>query len=213
MNKKFLAVLPDEPYKTTTKLNRTIECEYFGHRYLMLRVEEKDGHIFCIDKSSNNMEDIEEFKNGVQIESGFYHTLLDAETYTWEAAHISGTYSHEKNPDYEETLPCGEVYKYHYDDNHSACHQSFYVNDMYHDRATNTFRRPRYRVHAVKKSDFDGSVSTQIESFTNEAVSGKYSEEKVKEINDYIDFLKSIPTKYQGVDHWKISFPPCPILE
>jgi hypothetical protein len=210
MNKKFLAVLPDEPYKTTTKLNRTVECEYNGPRYLMLRIEEKDGHVYSLDKYADDMASIEEFEKGVDPEPGFYYTLLDADKLTWEAAYLTGSYSHTENPDYQETLPNGEVYQYHYDDEHGACNQCFYTNDMYHDRATNTFKRPKYRVHAVKRSEFDGSVNTQIEHFTNELQSGRYNDEQLKEVNAYLAFLKSIATTYKGVDHWKIKFPPYP---
>lgn len=211
MKKTFTTVLPDEPYKTTTKKNYTIECTYDGPAYLLIRVKEEDGSIVCIDRESDSLEQLETFKiDQHRLDpEGVYQVVVDAAKDTWEAAYLTGYYTHEPFPDYEETLPTGEKWTYHYDDESCAVEQPFYVNDMFYVKATGTFKRPRYRVHAVAKSDFWTGLQTNIES--TQAILDKgadgFNEEQVEKIKTYLDAVKAIPTKYKDVDHWKIPFP------
>lgn len=211
MKKIFTSVLPDEPYKTSTKKNHTVECTYDGPRYIILRFRQADGSYVCIDKEGDDLEQVQ----GQLIDQhkldpeGVYQVILDAETHTWEAAYVTGYYSHEAFADYEETLPTGEKWTYHYDDTSCAVEQPFYVNDLFHNNETSQYQRPRYRVHAVAKKDFWNGIITQRESY--ESILGGnrqgLTEEQVKKIEDHLKFLNTCETKYKDVDHWKIPFP------
>lgn len=218
MRKTFTTILPDEPYKTTTKKNQVIECTYDGPRYLLLRVRESDGFIFSIDRVEEDLATLEKFKiEPHKLEGeGMFQVVLDAMDLTWEAAYLTGDYSHAPFPDYEETLVTGEKYTYHYDDEGCAVEQPFYVNDMHYDKGTNTFKRPRYRVHAVAKADFAAAMVSNLKHIQDiiDNESHKFTDEDLVAIRNYKDFLASIPTKYiaAGVDHWKIPFPPIPKL-
>jgi len=209
MKKKFITVLPDEPYKPVAKNNNAVECEYDGPRYLILRISASDGHIFCIDRESNDLETIQSFlidQHKLDPE-GMYQIILDAEENVWEAAHLTGYYSHAPFPDYHEVLPDGlGEYTYHYDDNRGAAEQPFYVNDMFYEKETKTFRRPRYRTHAVAKKDFWAGIQAQLDQYTAvlEGSQQGYTEEKLR---SHVEFLSTCEEKYGKIDHWKIPFP------
>lgn len=211
MKKTFTTVLPDEPYKTSIKKNTVIECVYDGPQYLLLRVREEDGSIFCIDRESDSMETIDQYKiDQHRLDpEGVYQIVLDAAINTWEAAYLTGYYTHEPFADYEETLPTGEKWTYHYDDEACAVEQPFYINDMYYVKATNTFKRPRYRVHAVAKEDFWTGLSENITSTERQIADANsaYSDEQKEILRTYVARLKVIQSNYRDIDHWKIPFP------
>lgn len=214
MKKTFTTVLPDEPYKTSTKKNNVVECTYDGPRYLLIRVREEDGFIFCIDEEEEDLEKLNSYKiDQHKLDpEGVYQVVVDAMTNTWEAAYLTGYYTHDPFDDYEETLATGEKWTYHYDDNSCAAEQPFYVNDMFYEKNTGTFKRPRYRVHAVAKRDFWAGVDSQIETY-EEVVSNPnyldkgYNEEQIEKLRAHVLALKNIKTRHADTDHWKIPFP------
>jgi len=218
MRKTFTTVLPDEPYKTTTKKNNIVECTYDGPQFLLLRINNKDGFIFCIDRVADKLEDLDNFKlqpHQLEDEDQF-QIVIDAAELTWEAAYLTGNYTHEPFVDYTETLVTGETYTYHYDDESCAVEQPFYVNDMFYDKTTNTFKRPRYRVHAVAKADFVASIDSNLKAINDKLAdeSDKFTAEDIAKLKEYQTFIASVKTKYiaAGVDHWKIPFPEMPKL-
>ena len=213
MHKPFTTVLPDEPYKTATTKNTTVDCVYTGKRYLLVRMN-NDGSIFALEKQSDSLEDIENFKlTDAQLAAErHFQIVMDAEVNTWEAAHITHEYEHSEVPDYKETLSSGETWEYHYDDFQGALDQPFYVNDLRYDRATNSWIRPRYRVHALTRDAFMSSIDSQAKDYDNAVSSGKYSGEKLESIKTHAAFLKSVNTKYANIDHWKIPYPTAPSL-
>lgn len=211
MEKNFTTVLPDEPYKTSTKKNITVDCTYMGPRYLLLRCRLTDGWIMCVDRASDDYDFLQTLKTTNEPE--LFFVTLDAETHTWEAAYLTHEYRHSEVPDYTEVLPTGEKYIYHYDDFVAAVHQPFYVNDMYYDQSTSSFKRPKYRTHAVAKEDFWASIESNLRTF-EAAVSNleKYDAKRHADIKAHYDFLKTCKTKYGAIDHWKIPFTAMPPL-
>jgi hypothetical protein len=214
MRKAFTAVLPDEPYKTTTKLNRTVECFYVGARFVLVRVEKSDGKYYCVDGYSETLEGLDSSRLSEDIlgKDGHSQVVIDAETDTWMAAHLTHEYEHVSVPNYTETLSTGEVYEYVYDDIHCACSQPYYTNDAYYKKETNTWIRPRMRTHAVTRASFLDGVGSQITTIEEAITRGLASDRQV-EAQAYLDFLKSISTKYANIDHWKIRFPKYPNLQ
>ena len=215
MRKAFTAVLPDEPYKTTTKLNRTVECYYVGTRYVLARVEKSDGKIYCVDGYGETLEDLDPSRlpADVLIKEGHDQVVIDAEIDTWIAAHLTHEYEHTSVPNYVETLSTGEVYEYQYDDIHSAVTQPYYTNDTYYKKETNTWIRPRMRTHAITRASFLEGVASQTATVQEVVDSGRLTADRLVEAKAYLDFLKSVPTKYANIDHWKIKFPKYPNLQ
>jgi hypothetical protein len=213
MRKAFTAVLPDEPYKTTTKLNRTVECFYVGARFVLVRVEKSDGKYYCVDGYSETLEGLDSSRlpEDVLSKEGHSQVVIDAESDTWMAAHLTHEYEHTAVPNYSETLSTGEVYEYVYDDIHSACSQPYYTNDAYYKKETNTWIRPRMRTHAVTRASFLDGVASQISTIEEVIARGLTSDRQIQ-AQTYLDFLKSISTKYANIDHWKIRFPKYPDL-
>jgi hypothetical protein len=208
MRKMFTTVMPDEPYKTTTKKNITVDCVYTGKRYLLVRMN-NDGTLFALERSEETLEALELYKmTEAQLAGeGHFQVVLDAEVNTWEAAQLTHDYEHSAVPDPTFTLASGETWTYHYDDFHGALAQPYYVNDMRYDRATNTWIRPRYRVHALTKESFWSGLKDQLKGYEAAVISGAYLPEKLAEIKAHRDWLATAITKYADEDHWKIPFP------
>ena len=213
MQKLFKTVLPDEPYKTATTKNITVDCTYTGRRYLLVRMN-NDGSMFCLEKQLDTLEEIDKFRLTDQqlAAENHFQVVIDADINTWEAAHVSHEYEHGEVPNYKETLPTGETWEYTYDDFQGALDQPFYVNDLRFDRSTNTWIRPRYRVHALTRDSFMSAIAGQADTYAQAAASGKYSGEQLESINVHAAFLKAVPSKYANVDHWKIPYPQAPTL-
>ncbi len=214
MRKAFQTVLPDEPYKTTTKKNITVDCIYTGRRYLLIRLN-GDGTMFALEKQAETLEELEPFKMTpaqLALDGDTFQVVLDAETHTWEAAHITHDYEHGEVPNYKEVLPTGETYEYTYDDFNGALTQPFYVNDIRYDIHTKAWIRPRYRVHALTRQEFLSSMETQTKTYKEAMESGQYLPEQLAKIKAHYEFCQSVPTKYAGVDHWKIVCPSPPTL-
>lgn len=215
MRKAFTAVLPDEPYKTTTKLNRTVECFYVGTRYVLARVEKSDGKIYCVDGYSETLEGLDSSRLPAEVlnAEGHEQVVVDAEVDTWIAAHLTHEYEHVAVPNYVETLPTGEVYEYVYDDLHSAVSQPYYTNDAYYKKETNSWIRPRMRTHAITRASFLDGVASQTATIQEIVDRNVLTADRQAEAVSYLNFLKEIPTKYANIDHWKIKFPKYPNLQ
>lgn len=213
MQKLFTTVLPDEPYKTATTKNTTIDCTYTGKRYVLVRMN-NDGSMYACERQSDSLEDIENCKlTAAQLASeNHFQVVIDAEINPWEAAHLTHDYEHGEVPNYNEVLATGDTWEYTYDDHSGALNQPFYTNDMRYDRATNSWLRPRYRVHALTRDSFMSAIAEQAAEYERAAASDKYSGERLDTIKAHAAFLKSLPTKYANIDHWKIPYPTCPSL-
>lgn len=214
MRKAFKTVLPDEPYKTTTKKNITVDCIYTGRRYLLIRLN-GDGTMFAMEKQAETVEELEPYKMTPQqlaLDGNTFQIVLDADVHTWEAAHITHEYEHGEIPNYRETLPTGETWEYNYDNFSGALDQPFYVNDLRYDVPTQTWIRPRYRVHAITRQDFLASMALQAKTYREAYTSGQYLPDQLEKIKAHYEFCESIPTKYANVDHWKITCPTPPQL-
>lgn len=214
MRKAFQTVLPDEPYKTTTKKNITVDCIYTGRRFLLIRLN-GDGTMFALEKQADTEAELDLYKmtpEQLALDGNTFQIVLDAETHVWEAAHITHDYEHGEVPNYKETLPTGETYEYQYDDFNGALTQPFYVNDIRYDIHTKTWIRPRYRVHAITRQDFLASMATQAKIYKEAYESGTYLPEDKEKIKAHYEFCDSVPTKYANIDHWKIPCPNPPII-
>jgi hypothetical protein len=211
MKKTFIHTLPDEPYKTTARLNKTVQCEYSGPRYHVVRVQEKDGIVLNVERSGEDREALE----ATIVDDGpiYDFFILDSETHPWEAAYLTHAYSHGEVQDYEETLPNGHKYLYQLLDGHGIIEQFHAVNTMKYDKGSNLFVRPPFVTHPITKSEFWEGIDNQIKELIKMLErSGQYSSKQIADIEAYKAGLESIKSNLSGVDHWKIPFPIYPDL-
>ena len=212
MRKTFIHTLPDEPYKVTSRLNKTVECEYSGPRYHVVRMLEKEGIVLNVERSGEDREALEE----TIVDDGpiYDFFILDADANPWEASFLTHAYSHGEVQDYEETLPTGEKYLYQLLDGHGIIEQFHAVNTMKYDKSSNVFTKPPFITHPITKSEFWEGIDNQIREFHKMEEKGlsQYSSKQVADITDYKNFLVEAKTKYANVDHWKIPFPKYPDL-
>lgn len=207
MRKAFTFLLPDEPYKTTTVDNNTVNAVYTGPRYLALCVIDATGEIKYIAKRAETEAELN-FEALVDDDPATTFIKLDADVHTFQAAYLTNAYEYaEEIPDYEEDVPGGK-YTYQYDQKQGALGQCRWVNDMKY--VDGNYVGPRFREHANSRASFFESIKLVIPAIENaisQRVENLYTDEDVQKLEDHLDFLKNIETTYAGVDHWKIPFP------
>ena len=212
ITKNFIHKLPDEPNKQSTSKNKTVECTYSGPQFLLVRMLEQSGICLNVERYSDEKGPLE----ASIVDDGpmYDFFVLDANEHPWEAAYLTGFYSHGEVENYEETLPTGEKWVYEYANDNGIVEHSHAINEMKFDKNLNVFTRPKFITHPVNPVDFWQGVSEQTTAF-DRILAGdltKYSNETIAEINGYHTFLKELPVKYKNVDHWKIKFPKYPNL-
>lgn len=212
ITKNFIHKLPDEPNKQTTAKNKTVECTYNGPQYILIRMLEQSG--ICLNPERYG-DDKEALEASIVDDGPVYDFfVIDANEHPWEAAYFTGFYDHGEVANYEETLPTGEKWVYEYANDNGIVEHCHAVNEMKYDKNLKVFTRPPFISHPINSVEFWEGVANQTNEF-NKLVSGdlsKYSNETIVEIREYQKFLTELPTKYRGVDHWKISFPKYPNL-
>lgn len=211
MRKTFIHTLPDEPYKTTSRLNKTVQCEYNGPRYHVVRMLEKDGTVLNIERSGDDKEAME----ASIVDDGpiYDFFVLDADSHPWEAAYLSHAYSHGTVDDYEETLPDGSKYQYQLLDGHGIIEQFHSHNSMKYDKGSGVFTKPPFVTHPITKSEFWEGLDNQIKEMSKLAEkTSQYTSKQIADIEAYVSALTDIKSKFVNVDHWKIPFPLYPNL-
>jgi len=208
--KKFIHVLPDEPNKTTTKKNIQVECEYSGMQYLLIRVFESTGEVVYVERQSDNKQELE---NDPRKEEGFKFMVLDADQNTWEAAYLTGNYTHGVVEDYTETLPTGETYTFKWSDGGGVIGQSHEINRLKYSQGINTYIRPPYITLPVTKQGFQEMVKSHQDNMLKAKEDpSRYTSEQMTAIDAYLGWLNSAADKYKDVDPWKIPTPNYPNL-
>jgi hypothetical protein len=205
MNKNFTVTLPDEPYKTTTALNKTVECVYTGPRYLAICVIEETGEIKYLARRGDTLADID-MPTLVDDDPATEFYAIDAKEHTFEAAYLTGQYTHGNVPDFTVEHP-GDLgtWSYHYDEGTGVIGQCFYGQDMKY--VNSQFVAPRYREHAAKRQDVMDSCISIANTVEQSIQNNDYSDEDKQKLEEYIVWLRAVPTAYEGIDHWTIPFP------
>jgi hypothetical protein len=202
MRKFFTFKISDEPYKTTTNLNKTVDAIYIGPRFLALCVHMPSGEIRYVARSGETEADLE-MSHLVDEDPETEFIVLDASTKTFEAAYLTGNYEHDALPEYEEQLPNSGTYTYSWAG--GAINQNYYGQDLFY--RDGEFTTPRFREHAVtRESVFQGSKIVANNITSSLAVNDYTSEERAA-LEEYRDWLNNLETTYAEVDHWKIPFP------
>lgn len=208
MRKNFTFLLPDEPYKNTTALNKVQNAVYTGPRYFAICVIDATGEIKYIARRGESLAEID-FESLVDDDPATTFYLIDANDHPFAAAYLLHTYETGEVPDYSTDLVDADGnewnYTYHYDDDTGAIGQCFYGQSLKY--INNQFVGPEYRLHAITRESL-------IQNYRNIAVAIEQS----LQVNDYTDedrvaftahvaWLRDLERLYAGIDHWKIPFP------
>jgi hypothetical protein len=205
MKKFFTFVLPDEPYKNTTEKKITVNATYEGMRYLYCRVNNQTTQVEGVVFSAENTEDIDARMKDY-TEEGYSFITIDAAANPFEAAYLTGEYSHELIEDPEFELPRGlGTWVYHYDDYTGGINQAFFGHDLHF--AGGKFTGPRYRTHAITRESLFETAKNQAKTIKQALNENDYVPADRKKLEDHVKWLEDLETTYEGVDHWKISFP------
>lgn len=205
MRKNFTVTLPDEPYKTTTALNKTVECTYTGPRYLAICVIDESGEIKYIARRGESLAEIDQ-ATLVDDDPATTFYVIDAKEDTFAAAYLTGSYEHGEIEDFTVEHP-GDLgtWTYHYDDFRGVIGQCFYGQDMKYKNGA--FISPRYREHAITRQSFLDSLTSLSNLIERSLADNDYSAEDRQKLEEYVVWLRAVPTNYSGIDHWKIPFP------
>lgn len=212
ITKKFIHQLPDQPYKQTAAKNITVECEYHGPEFLLLRIREESKVVVCVERFSDDKAQLE--ASIVDDGDTWDFVVLDAKEHTWEAAYLTGAYTHGEVPDYSETLPTGEQYVHVYPDGAGivgACHA---IEGLKYDKNLSIYTRPNFISHPINSVSFWEGVDMQKTEFEKLLASdlSKYNNDTIADIRAYHAFISTAKSKYSAVDHWKITWPKYPNL-
>ena len=209
MIKQFTFTLPDEPYVQTTANNNTVNCTYDGPKWLCFAVENGTNKV-------RNLELTAETEEGLmmehQIEDGHYHIAVEAKDHPLIAAYFTHSYTHEEIEDISETLTDADgetfTFEYHYDDN-GVIGQVCYNDSVTWVPGTETFTGPIRREHANSREETMKQFVLQADSLEENLNSPDtdYTDEDDAALRAHVEWLRSIPTKYADIPHWKIPFP------
>jgi hypothetical protein len=215
INKNFTIPLADEPYLDTTTLNKSHAATYTGPKYLKIVIDSATKYVERVVAGADTLDDLNA-SNIPQEPEKTYH-ILDANTYTFEAAYLTGLYNTGVTENYTETLPTidaegnPETWSYTWDDNTGMIAQQYFNLDL--KFVNGEFVRPRFRVHALTRESFLASMQAQITNITNALENNEtLTDEARAQLAIYVTWLENVPTKYAAVKHWKIPFTlPVPI--
>lgn len=215
MDKPFKFILPDEPFKNTSNLNKAVDCIYFGPRYITLDVTNDTGICNSIEEGSD--EQVEVGKKECKREGHSFITI-DAWDNLIIAAYFTKSYKHENIPDYEENVPGGK-FIFNYVQNTGIIEQLTFFGTIKYDFINKTFTGPEYRTSALsRESAFRGFLlnADNIRMCLDKKPDTFTLEEKNK-LEEHEQWLRSLPQVYANIDHWKIPWvikdlPPLPNL-
>ena len=201
MSTQFELKIPDEPFKNSYDLGKTLTVTYTGTRYLVLSILEASQRISACEMMADSLEEIDlSTFNG----DGETFCIVDCHDHLLEASFITHQYSHEDFDDYEEELPTGEIYTYPYEQKILG---NIYNSDMpTYDKETNSFG-PLSTLQPVNTNEnFWKQLDNTIAEISSDPDIGIH-ESANQELTEYLETLKKIKTDYAEVDYWKIPYP------
>lgn len=209
MIKNFTFTLPDEPYVTTTAKNETVNVKYDGPKWLCFCVENGTNKVRNLETSGNTEEDLM-FEH--QIEEGHYHIKVTATDHPLIAAYFTHCYTNDTVPDYEEEITDADGVTYTW--NHSygengILNHVHYNESVVWNPGTNTFTGPEFRQHANSREETMKQFALQADLIEAnlDSPDTDYTSDDETALRNHVTWLRSIPTKYADIAHWKIPFP------
>lgn len=204
MKKNFTVVLPDEPFKTSTALNNTIQCTYNGLRYVVARMENSSKKVL---NAVAMFDSLDEFDLSSYVEDGHTFFVIDAASNPFEAALLTKIYDNGEINNYEETLSTGETWDFVYDNGTGAIEQIFMPFSLEYDLDTKTFSEPKRPTHPITRESFFESIQEFPAKIQKALEINDYTDEEKAKLENYKNWLENLPVTYADIDHWKIPFP------
>lgn len=209
MNKQFNFILPDEPYKTTTALNKVVECTYTGPRYVLIQIDADDKQ--CRSIAGAATLDSPALDHSAYASDEFHYRVIDADQYTLECAYLTEEYHHGTVEDHAETLTDadGETFTFEhvYEDQTGILSHCYWAVSLLYDVEIESFSGPSYREHVNTRQSVIDTANMQAAEIDKALAEKTFSDADKAALEEYSTWLKSIETKYAGIDHWKIPFP------
>lgn len=204
MKKNFTVILPDEPYKTSTDKNNSIECVYEGPQYLVARLDNSNNKIQNIVDWKDSLEDInlDNYK-----EENHSFIIINAAEKPFEAAFASNVYSHGDVENYKETLPTGETWEYYYEDKSGILSQIYFPFSLGYNTDTKQFSGPDRRTHFLTRESSIEGMKNMIPTIEKALEINDYTDEERTRLEQHKTWLENLETTYADVDHWKIPYP------
>lgn len=204
MKKNFTVILPDEPFKSSTAMNKTVHCVYEGLRYIVGRMNNTTKKV---ENSVGGFDNNEDIDLSFFTEDGYSFIVIDATVNPFEAAFLTETYSHSEVDNYVETLSTGETWEHTYDNYSGILSQIYKSFDLEYDSATKTFKEPSRISHPIVRESLFDAYKDFPKRIEDALSTNDYSDEERTKLENYKTWLENLSTTYANVDHWKIPFP------
>ncbi len=208
MRKNFTFLLPDEPYKNTTALNKVQNAVYTGPRYFAICVIDATGEIKYVARRGETEAELD-FDSLTDDDPATTFYKIDAGQHPLAASYLLHTYETGEVPNFVDNLTDADgntwTYEYHYDDNTGAIGQCFYGQSMKY--INNQFIGPDYRLHAVTKASMIENYLRMATAIEQSLQANDYSDEDREALEEHVAWLRDLERRYAGIDHWKIPFP------
>lgn len=196
--KEFTVLIPDEPFKENTDLNKIAQCTYTGPRYIVVEVHPYTG--LC-------QSPVGFFEDHKEINLNLYHKgeeckiiLIDAEFNPLEAAYITHQYTNEDVEDYVFYHNDKEIWRFEYEKETGILSDIFKSpHRLYYDFQNEKFLKIPYETHGITHEEFWTGIDNQIKDYESRNLTST-------ECVEYLENLKDLKNTYKDVDHWKIPF-------
>ena len=206
MIKEFTIDMPDQPFYTTTSLGKTHKMVYEGPEYIVISID-TEGKLQTLEGQFDSNPDLSQF-----VDDRYTFRAINADDNTVWCAWLTGMYTHEDFPNYEEELPDGNTYKYDYPERHmmDVIYKRFPPDGYKYNESTGKLDDPVFYTWHVPGSE--KSLTEQAEPIiarwkaidtSSWPDNEKYNNLK-KDIDDYLAWLETVPTVWTEVDPWKI---------
>lgn len=204
MSTQFKLRIPDEPFKDTYELEKTLNITYTGPRYMVLSVFTDTQQVSTYETLEDNLEDIN-LSDFASDDTTFY--VVDCYNHLLEASFITHQYTHNDYDNYREELPTGEIYEYLYD-NHILSNIYNFTMPTY-NHSTQEFGSLELLKPVTTNEEFWERLDSKILELSKDPKIGVHDDAD-QELNDYLETLKQLKIDYLDVDYWKIPYPSAP---
>lgn len=216
IEKAFNIKIPNQPYVDDFSADKEQAAVYNGNRYIKFQYHATTGHIVGVIGNGDTEEEM--VANEGPLMEGHLPAVVDADAAPLHAALITRQYTTGEVADYTETLSTtdadgvAETWEHFWNDDTGLLSQIYNIQTMKYE--DNAIVMPEFKTHGISKESFYEGVNSQIAACTAElAREGVYSDAEVTTITAYKTTLEGMATKYDGIEHWKIPFPPAPAFK
>lgn len=210
MIKTFTWTRPDQPYYTTTELNRTIEVTYNGPRYWLIEYDPVDGICRCANGGSSL--DDPALDHSAFAANEWEYVVVDAndEAITPIVAYLTDMYTHPDPTDHTETFEDADgneyTYSHTYDETTGLLTHDCWATSVTYNAETKQFNGPLFRTHVNSKEETfrlwkEQAAELRRKCDTNEE---DWTDAEIAEVREWADHLEDIPRRFADIDHWKI---------